>query len=191
MINYKVRALRPEDIPEVIEVALASTYQYSKESLLNWIKYDPEGIIVAVLDSGKIIGLCATVIHNGELAFGGGFCVLEAYRHFDVGDKYHISCAKNHRRCDAQRSRNSRKDAFKLQLEKANIGQVAIQSHKHSVIWWTVHCMSLVVHLLCLSSAAFGHTVHQMHNDNLHVCKLFHHFNSRHMKCSSLSHLVP
>ncbi|GBL59202.1 hypothetical protein AVEN_133015-1, partial [Araneus ventricosus] len=87
MVNYTIRALRPEDIPEVIEVALPSTYQYSKESLLNWNKYDPEGIIVAVLDSGKIIGVSATVIHNGEVAFGGAFCVLEAYRHFDVGHK--------------------------------------------------------------------------------------------------------
>ncbi|CAL1269657.1 unnamed protein product [Larinioides sclopetarius] len=87
MINYKVRPLRPEDIPEVIDVSLQSTYQYSKESLLNWIKYDPEGIIVAALDSGKVIGVCATVIHNDEVAFGGAFCVLEGYRDFDVGNK--------------------------------------------------------------------------------------------------------
>ncbi|GBO35805.1 hypothetical protein AVEN_166929-1, partial [Araneus ventricosus] len=35
----------------------------------------------------KIIGLCATVIHNEEVAFAGAFCVLEEYRHLDVGDK--------------------------------------------------------------------------------------------------------
>ncbi|CAL1293499.1 unnamed protein product [Larinioides sclopetarius] len=88
MINYKVRPFRPEDIPGVVDVGLHSTYQYSKESLLNWIKYDPEGIIVALLDSGKVIGVCAAVRHNDEVAFGGAFCVLEAYRDSDVGDKH-------------------------------------------------------------------------------------------------------
>ncbi|CAL1269656.1 unnamed protein product [Larinioides sclopetarius] len=95
MINYKVRPLRPEDIPEVIDVSLQSTYQYSKESLLNWIKYDPEGIIVAALDSGKVIGVCATVIHNDEVAFGGAFCVLEGYRDFDVGNKLLVQSIKH------------------------------------------------------------------------------------------------
>ncbi|XP_055930966.1 uncharacterized protein LOC129961464 [Argiope bruennichi] len=87
MIHYKVRPLRLEDIPDAIEVALCSTYQYSKESLESWMKHDPEGIIVAVLDSGKVIGICATVIHNNDVAFGGAFCVLEEYRLFDVGNE--------------------------------------------------------------------------------------------------------
>ncbi|KAF8794611.1 hypothetical protein HNY73_002579 [Argiope bruennichi] len=87
MVHYTIRPFRPEDIPGILKVALPSTYQYSKESLESWIKHDPEGILVAELDSGKIIGLCAAVIINEEIAFAGAFCVLEDYRHLDVGNK--------------------------------------------------------------------------------------------------------
>ncbi|GIX86160.1 hypothetical protein CDAR_614402 [Caerostris darwini] len=92
MANYKVRSFRKEDIPDIVKVAKQSTFQYSVESLQSWSKHDPDGIKVAELDSGEVVGLCASVNHNDKFSFGGTFCVLEKYRQMEIGHKLFSAC---------------------------------------------------------------------------------------------------
>ncbi|CAL1269655.1 unnamed protein product [Larinioides sclopetarius] len=87
MIHFKIRSFVKKDIPDVVKIATQNTFQYCSESLESWSEHDPDGIKVAVLDSGKVIGLCAAVNHNEKFSFGGTFIVLEEYRHLGIGHK--------------------------------------------------------------------------------------------------------
>ncbi|KAF8794612.1 uncharacterized protein LOC129961427 isoform X2 [Argiope bruennichi] len=92
MIRVKLRPFMKEDIPDVVKIATQSTFQYCSESLESWSKHDPEGIKVAVLDSGKVIGLCAAINHNENFCFGGTFIVLEEYRRLEIGHQLFSAC---------------------------------------------------------------------------------------------------
>ncbi|GBN01237.1 hypothetical protein AVEN_86106-1 [Araneus ventricosus] len=92
MLHFKVRSFGKEDTPDVVKIATKSTFQYCAESLESWSEHDPDGIKVAVLDSGRVIGLCAAVNHNENFSFGGTFIVLEEYRHLEIGHKLFAAC---------------------------------------------------------------------------------------------------
>ncbi|GFT40842.1 n-acetyltransferase domain-containing protein [Nephila pilipes] len=90
--QFKVRPFLEDDIPDVIKIARQNTFQYSEEILKSWLKYDPEGINVAVLDSGEVIGLCSSINYSNDFSFGGAFCVLEKYRYLEIGHKIFQRC---------------------------------------------------------------------------------------------------
>ncbi|GIY33299.1 hypothetical protein CEXT_385921 [Caerostris extrusa] len=47
-LAYKIRSLRFDDIPEVVQISRESMFQYPVTSLQFWARHDPDGIQVAV-----------------------------------------------------------------------------------------------------------------------------------------------
>ncbi|GFT28403.1 n-acetyltransferase domain-containing protein [Nephila pilipes] len=89
---YKIRSMRMEDIPQVVEISRQNLFQYPASSLKFWIEQDPDGIKIAETESGEIIGSCSTVKNSENLYFGGMFTVQEKSRNSDVGRKLLSEC---------------------------------------------------------------------------------------------------
>ncbi|PRD33008.1 UNVERIFIED_CONTAM: hypothetical protein NCL1_18719 [Trichonephila clavipes] len=79
--------MRTEEIPQVVELGRQSLFHYTSSALKFWHTKDPEGIIIAVTESGEIIGSVTSVKNTESLYYGGMFCVHENYRDTDVGRK--------------------------------------------------------------------------------------------------------
>ncbi|CAL1269651.1 unnamed protein product [Larinioides sclopetarius] len=84
---YTVRSIRSEDIPDLVELSRENFFQYPVSNLKYWCVHDPDGIQVAVNESGKVVGVCSTVKVNENLYFGGLFMVQEKCRDADIGRK--------------------------------------------------------------------------------------------------------
>ncbi|GFT28400.1 n-acetyltransferase domain-containing protein [Nephila pilipes] len=83
----KIRSMRIEDIPKVVEISRQNLFQFPASSLKFWIKHDPDGIKIAETVTGEIVGSCGGLKNNENLYFGGMFIVQEKSRHSDVGRK--------------------------------------------------------------------------------------------------------
>ncbi|CAL1269652.1 unnamed protein product [Larinioides sclopetarius] len=89
---YTVRSIRSEDIPDLVELSRENFFQYPVSNLKYWCVHDPDGIQVAVNESGKVVGVCSTVKVNENLYFGGLFMVQEKCRDADIGRKLAKEC---------------------------------------------------------------------------------------------------
>ncbi|GFT73054.1 n-acetyltransferase domain-containing protein [Nephila pilipes] len=94
-LTYRLRPFVETDIPAILKIALRNTFQYSPECLMLWSKYDPKGITVAELHSGEVVGLCASINHNENIAFRGALCVHEKYRKLQIGHWLSVDGAKH------------------------------------------------------------------------------------------------
>ncbi|XP_035230083.1 uncharacterized protein LOC118202031 [Stegodyphus dumicola] len=90
-IKYEVRPIRKEDIPQTLDI-WKETGVYGGDYLHTWLAFDPEGIHVAVTDSGEVLGACAGVINHDDLAFFGAYSVREKYQRQGIGFKIYLAC---------------------------------------------------------------------------------------------------
>ncbi|GFX00943.1 n-acetyltransferase domain-containing protein [Trichonephila clavipes] len=51
-VAFKIRPMRTEEIPQVVELGRQSLFHYTSSALKFWHTKDPEGIIIAVTESG-------------------------------------------------------------------------------------------------------------------------------------------
>ncbi|GFS54782.1 n-acetyltransferase domain-containing protein [Trichonephila inaurata madagascariensis] len=84
-IPVKVRFMKEEDIPYVMELRRQVRVHDVATFLQSWMKIDPEGMFVASTEDGKIIGAVSMVQNHHDLYMGGLYCVHEKYRNQGVG----------------------------------------------------------------------------------------------------------
>lgn len=64
--GYKVRLLKREEIPRVLDLCKAEGRHMGLEpEVLSWFKFDPRGFFVAVSDSGKKIDIFCYILIAG------------------------------------------------------------------------------------------------------------------------------
>ncbi|PRD33010.1 UNVERIFIED_CONTAM: hypothetical protein NCL1_18724 [Trichonephila clavipes] len=85
--EFWIRSMKIEEIPKIVELTRPYFFHFSPCSLKFWHKQDPDGLAIAVNESGEIIGALFTVKNTENLYIGGLFCVHGNYRHLDVGRK--------------------------------------------------------------------------------------------------------
>ncbi|KAG8177113.1 hypothetical protein JTE90_008222 [Oedothorax gibbosus] len=85
--NYTIRPMRRDEIPDVLELWRDTGLSEGTHSLDTWYSHDPEGFFVAVTDDGTVIGACAGVLQNEDLAFVGLYVVKDNYRRRGIGMK--------------------------------------------------------------------------------------------------------
>ncbi|GFU33816.1 n-acetyltransferase domain-containing protein [Nephila pilipes] len=84
-IPIKIRCMREEDIPQVMELRRQVRVQDVPSVLQTWLKLDPEGMKVAENENGDIVGsLCLTRNHD-DLYFSGIYCIHEKFRGLNIG----------------------------------------------------------------------------------------------------------
>ncbi|GFY70385.1 n-acetyltransferase domain-containing protein, partial [Trichonephila inaurata madagascariensis] len=86
-LAFKIRSMRIEDIPQIVELGRQERFQYPASSLKYWLTQDSDGMKIAVTESGEIIGSLFNLKNTESLYIGGVFCVQEKFRHSDVGRK--------------------------------------------------------------------------------------------------------
>ncbi|GFQ90663.1 n-acetyltransferase domain-containing protein [Trichonephila clavata] len=91
-LAFKIRSMRLEDIPQIVELGRQERFQFPASSLKYWLTQDPDGMKIAVTESGEIIGSLFNIKNNERLYIGGVFCVQEKFRHLDVGRKLLQAC---------------------------------------------------------------------------------------------------
>ncbi|XP_015915055.2 uncharacterized protein [Parasteatoda tepidariorum] len=91
-LEYSVRVMQREDIPQVLEVWKETKLQEGTQTLYTWFEVDPEAFYIAVTESGEVIGVCSGLIHHEDLAFVGIYAVREKYRGKGVGYKVWSAC---------------------------------------------------------------------------------------------------
>ncbi|GIY76146.1 n-acetyltransferase domain-containing protein [Caerostris darwini] len=94
-MNYTVRVMTKEDVPQTLDVWKATGMQEGTHCLYTWLEVDKEAFHVAVLDSGEVIGVCSAVIHNPNFVFVGIYAVLEKYRGYGIGKKVWDACMEH------------------------------------------------------------------------------------------------
>ncbi|GIY76150.1 hypothetical protein CDAR_461021 [Caerostris darwini] len=85
--NYSIRLMRKEEIPAVLDLWRETGLSEGTYSLDTWFAFDPDGFYVAVTDNGTVIGACAGVLQNEDLAFVGLYVVKSTYRRQGIGRK--------------------------------------------------------------------------------------------------------
>ncbi|GFY38790.1 n-acetyltransferase domain-containing protein [Trichonephila inaurata madagascariensis] len=91
-VAFKIRPMRTEEIPQVVELTRLNHFHFPPSTLKFWHAQDPDGIKVAVTESGEIIGSVSNVKNTESLYVSGLFCVHENYRHAEVGKKLIREC---------------------------------------------------------------------------------------------------
>ncbi|GIY76144.1 n-acetyltransferase domain-containing protein [Caerostris darwini] len=94
-MNYTVRVMTKEDVPQTLDVWKATGMQGGTHCLYTWLEVDKEAFHIAVLDSGEVIGVCGAVIHTPNFAFVGIYAVLEKYRGYGIGKKVWDACMEH------------------------------------------------------------------------------------------------
>ncbi|XP_055930946.1 uncharacterized protein LOC129961208 isoform X2 [Argiope bruennichi] len=85
--NYTIRPMKREEIPDVLQLWRETGLAEGTYSLDTWFAHDPDGFYVAVTDDGMVLGSCAGVLQNDDLAFIGLYVVKSAYRRHGIGRK--------------------------------------------------------------------------------------------------------
>ncbi|XP_054706277.1 uncharacterized protein LOC129216146 [Uloborus diversus] len=91
-VEYKVRLMQKEDIPQALDIWRETGNQEGTDRLYTWLEVDPEGFYVAVTDAGEILGVCSAVIHHEDLVFVGLYSVRKKYRKQGIGSKIWSAC---------------------------------------------------------------------------------------------------
>ncbi|PRD33009.1 UNVERIFIED_CONTAM: hypothetical protein NCL1_18721 [Trichonephila clavipes] len=86
-VPFRIRLMEIEDIPQVVELARPHHFNFTASTLKFWQMQDPDGMTIAVTESGQIIASLFTVKISENLCTGGMYCVHENYRHLDIGRK--------------------------------------------------------------------------------------------------------
>ncbi|GFQ90608.1 n-acetyltransferase domain-containing protein [Trichonephila clavata] len=82
---FKVRCMKEEDIPQVMELRRQVRVHDVPTFLQTWLKIDPEGIFVVLTEEDKVIGAVSVVENRPGLHIGGLYCIHEKYRKQGVG----------------------------------------------------------------------------------------------------------
>ncbi|XP_035215507.1 uncharacterized protein LOC118189073 [Stegodyphus dumicola] len=85
--DYSIRPMEKEEIPEVLDIWRETKLSEGTHSLDTWFSYDPEGFYVAVTNDGEILGVCAGVLQNEDLAFIGLYVVKSSYQRKGIGKR--------------------------------------------------------------------------------------------------------
>ncbi|GFY60108.1 n-acetyltransferase domain-containing protein [Trichonephila inaurata madagascariensis] len=92
-LTYRIRPMRVEEIPQIVEFTAPNHFHFSVSTVKFWHTQDPDGMKIAITESGDIIGSIFVVKNTESLYLGGAFCVPEKYQHLGVGRKVWILVA--------------------------------------------------------------------------------------------------
>ncbi|PRD33038.1 UNVERIFIED_CONTAM: hypothetical protein NCL1_18632 [Trichonephila clavipes] len=85
--NYIIRPMKKEEIPAVLDLWRETGLSEGTYSLDTWFAHDPDGFYVAVTDDGTVLGACAGILQNKDLAFIGLYVVQSVYQRRGIGKK--------------------------------------------------------------------------------------------------------
>ncbi|XP_067127467.1 uncharacterized protein [Centruroides vittatus] len=83
----EVRLMTEEDIPAALSVWREVGLSEGSQSLYTFRSFDPRGFYVALLDDGEVVGTCAAVVNNPDLACVGLYAVKPAHQGKKIGIK--------------------------------------------------------------------------------------------------------
>ncbi|KAG8199281.1 hypothetical protein JTE90_003703 [Oedothorax gibbosus] len=138
-LRYVIRALASSDIPPLVGLMQLRPSIDTVPCLFSWMEADPQGMKVAITDTGEIAGTCSFVM-NGDrdedgIYFGGVFFVQEKFRSQGIGQQLRNACLKH------IGDRNAAANAVPGKLDSFKSGGLPIQEDRfttleyHTISW--------------------------------------------------------